>query len=77
MVVDGHSVEEILKAFEEAKSVKNKPSALICRTFKGHGSDHVADKLDCHGKPLVAIKDASGNSVSDVIKKEIEVSSLF
>ena len=52
MVVDGHSVEEILKAFEEAKSVKNKPSALICKTFKGHGGSDVADKLDFHGKYL-------------------------
>lgn len=49
MVVDGHSIEEILKAFQEAKTVKNKPSALICKTFKGHGSSDVADKLDFHG----------------------------
>ena len=49
MVVDGHSVEEILKALEEAKSVKNKPCALICKTYKGHGSSDVADKLDFHG----------------------------
>lgn len=50
MVVDGHSVEELLKAFEEAKSVKNKPSALICKTYKGHGGTDVADKLDFHGQ---------------------------
>ena len=49
MVVDGHSVEEILKALAEAQSVKNKPSALICKTFKGQGSSDVADKLDFHG----------------------------
>merc|ERR1712025_1378558 len=52
MVVDGHSVEELLKAFAEAKSVKNKPSAVIGKTFKGHGSSDVADKLDFHGKAL-------------------------
>jgi len=54
MVVDGHSVEEILKALEEAKSVKNKPSALVCKTYKGHGGSDVADKLDFHGKALNA-----------------------
>jgi len=64
MVVDGHSVEELLKAFQEAKSVKNKPSALICKTFKGHGSSDVADKLDFHGKAL--------NSLSDKILGEIK-----
>ncbi|KAL5267868.1 hypothetical protein ACHWQZ_G004796 [Mnemiopsis leidyi] len=64
MVVDGHSVEEILKALEEAKSVKNKPCALICKTYKGHGSSDVADKLDFHGKAL--------NSLSDKILAEIK-----
>jgi len=57
MVVDGHSVEEILKALEEAKDVKNKPSALICKTFKGQGASDVVDKLDFHGKALNALSD--------------------
>jgi len=64
MVVDGHSVEEILKALAEAQSVKNKPSALICKTFKGQGSSDVADKLDFHGKAL--------NNLSEKIFGEIK-----
>lgn len=63
MVVDGHSVEELLKAFEEAKKVKGKPSALICKTFKGYGSDLVSDKLNFHGKAL--------NNLSEDILKEL------
>ena len=38
MVVDGHSVEELLKALTEAESVKGKPTALICKTFKGRST---------------------------------------
>jgi len=57
MVVDGHSVEELLKAFSEAEKVKGKPSALICKTFKGMGYDGVSDKLNFHGKALNALSD--------------------
>ena len=39
MVVDGHSVEELLKAFAEAERFKGKPSAIICKTFKGKDPD--------------------------------------
>ena len=53
MVVDGHNVEDLLKAFEEAKAVKGKPSALVCKTFKGYGSDLVSDKLNFHGQTLL------------------------
>ena len=50
IVVDGHSVPDLLEAFKTAKNVKNKPTALICKTFKGHGGSAVADKLDFHGE---------------------------
>ena len=40
-VVDGHSVEELIQNFDEAKTVKDKPSCIIAKTFKGHGSTKV------------------------------------
>ncbi|MFC2133982.1 transketolase [Bacteroidota bacterium] len=34
--VDGHSVEELLSAFDEVKNVKGKPTVIIAHTIKGH-----------------------------------------
>lgn len=54
-VVDGHSVEELVKALTEAKGNKNgKPKAVICKTFKGKGFPDIEDKDNWHGKPLGA-----------------------
>ncbi len=35
--INGHSFDEILSAFNEAKTVKNKPSIIIADTVKGKG----------------------------------------
>ncbi|XP_043934089.1 transketolase [Protopterus annectens] len=49
IVVDGHSVEELCKAFYPCKK---KPLAVIAKTFKGHGILDISDKESWHGKPL-------------------------
>lgn len=36
-VVDGHSVEELCKAFWQAQQVKGKPTCIVAKTFKGKG----------------------------------------
>lgn len=36
-VVDGHDVEELCKAFWQAKQVKDKPTCIVAKTFKGKG----------------------------------------
>ena len=51
--IDGHSVEELVKALGDAKSNKNgKPKAILCKTYKGHGFPDIEDKVNWHGKPL-------------------------
>ena len=35
IVVDGHSIEEVCKAFHEASTVKGKPTCIVAKTFKG------------------------------------------
>merc|ERR1712168_1083976 len=35
IVVDGHDVGALLKAFDEAAATKGKPTILLCKTFKG------------------------------------------
>ncbi|XP_010225408.1 PREDICTED: transketolase-like, partial [Tinamus guttatus] len=49
IIVDGHSVEELCKAFGQAK---HQPTAIIAKTFKGRGISGVEDKESWHGKPL-------------------------
>lgn len=56
--IDGHSVEELARAFNSAKSSKNgMPKAVICKTFKGKGFPDIEDKVNWHGKPLGAAGD--------------------
>lgn len=50
LVIDGNNFEEILAAFENAKSVKGKPTAIIAKTIKGRGVSFMEDKAGWHGK---------------------------
>lgn len=52
IVVDGHDVEELCKAFYEAANTKGKPTALIAKTFKGKYFLKIEDADNWHGKPL-------------------------
>lgn len=51
-VNDGNNLEEISKAIEEAKSVKDKPSLIEVKTVIGYGSPNKAGKSSSHGEPL-------------------------
>lgn len=61
LVVDGHDVEELCKAFHEASITKNKPTAIIAKTFKGKFFPNIEDLENWHGKPL-------GDKANEVIK---------
>ena len=50
IVIDGHNFEEIQNAFEEAKSVKGKPTAIIAKTTKGKGVSFMENNVAWHGK---------------------------
>ncbi|WP_437886998.1 transketolase [Phytobacter sp. V91] len=50
--IDGHDPEAVKKAIQEAQSVKDKPSLIICRTVIGFGSPNKAGKEESHGSPL-------------------------
>ncbi|MEK7162080.1 MAG: transketolase, partial [Patescibacteria group bacterium] len=62
IVIDGHNLEEIAKAFETAtspqpstqKGREQKPTMIIARTLKGKGVSFIEDKDGWHGKPLSA-----------------------
>ncbi|MFE9394167.1 transketolase [Streptomyces flavidovirens] len=60
--VDGHDVEAVDTAFNEARSTTGRPTAVIARTRKGRGVAAVEDKEGMHGKPL---KDA-GSAIEEL-----------
>ena len=49
--IDGHDVEAIDRAYEEAVAV-GKPVAVVARTIKGKGVKEIEDKNGWHGKAL-------------------------
>ncbi|XP_043654642.1 transketolase-like protein 2 [Drosophila teissieri] len=61
VVVDGHDVEELTKAFHCAAITKNKPTAIIAKTFKGKDFPNIEDLDNWHGKPL-------GDKAAEVVK---------
>ncbi|XP_014279415.1 transketolase [Halyomorpha halys] len=63
IVVDGHDVVELAKAFSEAEATKGKPTAIIAKTFKGHGLVGIEDMENWHGKPL---GDKAGNIINNL-----------
>lgn len=54
LVVDGHDVSELVKAFDEAATVTGRPTAIVAKTFKGRGFPNIEDADNWHGKPLGA-----------------------
>lgn len=48
--IDGHNIEEIIKAFEVAREVKGKPTCIIAKTVKGKGVDFMENQAGWHGK---------------------------
>ncbi|XP_029662177.1 transketolase-like protein 2 isoform X1 [Formica exsecta] len=61
LVVDGHDVEELAKAFHEAHNTKGRPTAILAKTFKGKNFPEIEDLENWHGKPL-------GNKANEIIQ---------
>ena len=50
--VDGHDVEAVDRAYQEAVSMRGRPTVIVARTIKGKGVKAVENKEGWHGKPL-------------------------
>lgn len=61
LIVDGHDVEELAKAFHAAQHAKDRPTAILAKTFKGKNFPGIEDLENWHGKPL-------GDKADKVIK---------
>lgn len=47
--IDGNCFDEIEKAFECAKTVKGKPTAIVAKTVKGKGVSYMENAVNWHG----------------------------
>jgi transketolase len=50
--IDGHDVEQVARAYEQALATGDRPTAVIARTVKGKGVAEVENKNGAHGKPV-------------------------
>ncbi len=48
--IDGHDIEEVLGALDEANATKGRPTVIIAKTVKGKGVDFMENNPDFHGK---------------------------
>ncbi len=67
IVENGHSTENILKAYKKAQKIKGNPTMIIAKTLKGKGISFLEDKDGWHGKAL---------SAEDLIKALKELGSI-
>lgn len=69
-VVDGHDVESLCKAFHDAKQVKEKPTCILAKTFKGRGIVDIEDQDNWHGKALGDKADEAIQALKDTMSNE-------
>ena len=48
--IDAHDFSQIEAAFNEAKTVKGKPTAIIAKSLKGKGVSYMENKCEWHGQ---------------------------
>lgn len=70
ITIDGNDADQIRKALEQAKAVKNKPTLIIGNTIMGKGAidangNSYENKTSTHGQPL----SASGASFEKTVEK--------
>ena len=49
-VADGNDFDQLKAAFDEAKTVKGMPTAIVMKTVKGKGVSYMENSVDWHGK---------------------------
>jgi len=49
--IDGHSPNQIINSIRKAKLSQKSPTAIICKTVKGHGVSFMENSASWHGSP--------------------------
>jgi transketolase len=69
--VDGHDVEALVGALEQARATSGRPSVLLARTIKGKGVAAIEGKGGWHGKALKAGEEAD-KAIAELEKQLVE-----
>lgn len=72
--VNGHDIEELLHAFDQAKNHKGQPTMILAKTLKGGGVSFLEDRTDLHGKPLN--RDEMEKAVVELQKKAMSAQDI-
>ena len=67
-VTDGNDLDQLNAAFEEAKTVKGQPTAVIANTIKGFGSSVMENKANWHHK--VPTQEEYDQIIADFAKRK-------
>src|SRR5688572_3789785 len=52
IAIEGHDIEAILAAFDEARATRGRPTMIVAKTIKGKGVSSVEGKSGWHGRPF-------------------------
>jgi transketolase len=52
--IDGHNMQAIIDAVNQAHAIQNKPTCIIAHTIPGKGIKEIENKYEWHGKPPTA-----------------------
>lgn len=73
-VIDGHNMEQILETIQKALKVKNQPTIIVAKTYKGYGLEEIQNKIGFHGKPF---KKEELNKVISELKKRFKKADAY
>ena len=48
--INGHDIQQIIDAIQQAKAVKGRPTVIVAHTIKGKGVSFMENNVDWHGK---------------------------
>ncbi|XP_062940129.1 transketolase-like protein 1 isoform X2 [Cynocephalus volans] len=68
-VVDGRNVEALCQVFWQAAQVKNRPTAVIAKTFRGRGMPNIEDAENWYGKPMSKER---ADAIIELIESQIQ-----
>ena len=71
ITIDAHDFDSIEAAFNEARTVKGKPTAIIAKSVKGKGVSYMENSCEWHGQ--APKEDLYNVAVADLLKIEEEL----
>ncbi len=69
--IDGHNIEDILEALEEAKNIKGRPTMIIANTIKGKGFPFAEGQAKYHNGALSEEEYQQALEIIEQMRKEV------